>query len=110
MPIVFARSFCVTAIFGSHATPPPPDRRSRAFASRLAVKEHDALDSGLSQMPAQDLDQLDRDLRFFSYQRQKVSPIDDEHLAIADSYRVRCAWTAVEQGNFSRRRHPRSRD
>jgi hypothetical protein len=44
---------------------------------------------------------LERDLRFFSHQRQKVSPLYDEHLAIADGYRIRCAWTAVEQGNFS---------
>src|SRR5215469_10094361 len=67
------------------------------------MKEHDALDllSGLSQTPTQDLDELDRDLRFCSHQRQKVSPLDDEHLAIADGYRIRCAWTAVEQGNFS---------
>ena len=66
------------------------------------MKEHDALDllSGLSQTPAHDLDELECDLRFFSHQRQKVSPLDDEHVAIADGYRIRRAWTAVEQGNF----------
>src|SRR5215470_8755930 len=65
-------------------------------------KEHETfgLLSCLSQPRAQDLDELERNLRFFPHQRQKVPTLDDEQFTISDRYGIGRTDASVEQGDF----------
>src|SRR5215471_2215639 len=66
-------------------------------------KKHETLGllSGLSQPRAQEFDEFECNLRLFFHPRQKVPPLDHEHLTIGDRDGIRRARATVEQGDFA---------